>query len=227
MIADTRRNVAAILRRAFFTGLLVILPSGLSVWLCWVGFNWIDANFVRFLRYLDLEPIRGAGFLFGLALVLGVGAFANNILGRRIVEFYENVLERLPIVNQLFPAFRQIAQLMLSEDRRAFDRVVLIEYPKDDCFVIGFLAAQAPGEIAQKTGHAKVFSVFVPTTPNPTSGFLLMVPEERIWVLEMTPDDGIKLVFSGGLLVPTPKDAGAKRLTEVLPPTSRGGAAAG
>ncbi len=195
-------STTGVLRRSFLTGLLVVVPSGLTFWLCWTGFRWIDAGLIYLLRGLPLEPIPGMGFVLGFALVLGLGAFANNFLGRRIVSFYENVLHRVPVVNWLFPALQQIAALVFTEDRTAFEKVVLVEYPRKGMYVLGFWADEAPQMITRTTGHTKLLSIFIPTTPNPTSGFLVLVPEEDVTVLAISPDVGLKLIISGGLLKP-------------------------
>lgn len=204
LIARTRASLAAFLRRNFLTGLLVLVPSVLSLWFCWVGFHWFDQLFARAIGYLHLERAvpQGVGFLVGAGLVLAVGAFANNFVGQRVVALYEAILEAVPILNRLFPALRQISRLVFAEQRQVFDKVVLVEYPKADSWAVGFLAAKAPAVLAAATPHDDLLSIFVPTTPNPTSGFLLLVPPHKVQVLDMSPEDAFKLVFSGGLLAP-------------------------
>lgn len=202
MIQRARDNLADFLRRAFLTGLLVVIPSALSLGLCWVFFRWVDQRLVELLRLLVGEPPAGAGFLLAAALVVGIGAFAQNFFGRRVVELYESLLHRVPVVNQVFPAIRQVAELVLSEKASAFQKVVLIEYPRKDAYCIGFLTADAPRALTRSTPHEKLLSVFVPTTPNPTSGFLLLLPSRDVKVLDMSPEEGIKLIVSGGLLHP-------------------------
>lgn len=202
MIQQARDNLAAFLRRAFLTGLLVVIPSAISLGLCWIFFRWVDERLVQLIRVLIGEPPAGAGFLLASVLVVTIGVFAQNFFGRRIVEFYEAVLHRVPVVNQVFPAVRQVAELVLSEKASAFQKVVLVEYPRKNSYCIGFLTADAPQALAARTPHAKLLSVFVPTTPNPTSGFLLLLPEAEVQVLDMTPEEGIKLIVSGGLLHP-------------------------
>jgi uncharacterized membrane protein len=202
MIQKARDDFAAFLRRAFLTGLLVVIPSAISLGLCWFFFRWVDHRLVELLRLLVGEPPAGAGFLLAAALVVTIGVFAQNFFGRRIVELYEAILHRVPVVNQVFPAVRQVAELVLSEKASAFQKVVLIEYPRANSYCIGFLTADAPTALAERTPHGKLLSVFVPTTPNPTSGFLLLLPEAEVQVLDMTPEEGIKLIVSGGLLHP-------------------------
>ena len=201
MIQKARDDLAAFVRRAFFTGLLVVIPSAISLGLCWIFFRWVDERLVELIR-LVVEPPPGAGFLLAVVLVVAIGVFAQNFFGRRIVEVYEAILHRVPVVNQVFPAVRQVAELVLSEKASAFQKVVLIEYPRKHSYCIGFLTADAPRALSERTPHRKLLSVFVPTTPNPTSGFLLLLPEAAVQVLDMTPEQGIKLIVSGGLLHP-------------------------
>jgi len=202
MIRNAHASLAAFLRRSFLTGLLVLVPSILTFWICYAAFDWVDDRLINLLHGLPIEPYRGTGFVLGFAAVLGIGAFANNFLGKRIVDFYEAVLHRLPLVNQLFPALRQVSGLIFREDRTAFEKVVLIEYPRKDCYVLGFLSEAAPSVLSQRAGHERLLSVFVPTTPNPTSGFLLLIPEPEVMVLDMTPEQGLKMIVSGGLIKP-------------------------
>ena len=230
MIQRARDSLIAYLRRAFLTGLLVVIPSAISLGLCWFFFRWVDQRLVQLLRRLVGEPPPGAGFLLAAVLVVAIGVFAQNFLGRRIVDLYEAILHRVPVVNQVFPAVRQVSELVLSERASAFQKVVLVEYPRKNSYCLGFLTADAPPSLAAQTPHGRLLSVFVPTTPNPTSGFLLLLPESEVQVLEMTPEEGIKLIVSGGLLHPdgelhppaAPKDEGEERpqgadLAPVLP----------
>lgn len=202
MFQRAHAGLMSFLRRSFLTGLLVIVPSLLSFWLCYAFFDWIDDRLIGLLHGLPIEPARGTGFVLGLGLVVAVGSFANNFLGRRVVALYEWVLHKLPVVNQVFPALRQVAGLVFTEQRTAFEKVVLVEYPRRDCWVLGFLTAEAPAVVTGLTPHEKLLSLFIPTTPNPTSGFLLMVPERDVRFLEMSPEEGVKLIISGGLLTP-------------------------
>ena len=202
MFEKAQLGLMSFLRRSFLTGLLVIVPSLLSFWLCYAFFDWIDMRLLGLLRGFPIEPIRGTGFVLGLGLVVGVGSFANNFLGRRVVELYEWVLHKVPVVNQVFPALRQVAGLVFTEQRTAFDQVVMVEYPRRDCWVLGFLTSTAPRACSRTAQGEDLLSIFIPTTPNPTSGFLLMVPRRDVRFMDMSPEDGVKLIISGGLLKP-------------------------
>lgn len=203
MFGRTRHTLTQFLRRSFLTGLLVLVPSVLTLWLCWAGFNLIDQALAGLLRAARFEPFRGLGFILGFLGVLGVGAFANNFVGRKVVSLYETILHRLPVINQLFPAIRRISELVFTDQRNVFEKVVLVEYPRRGSYVIGFLAAETPRVISDAAGAGEMVSIFIPTTPNPTSGFLLLLPRDDVKVLGMTPEQGLKLVMSGGLLAPT------------------------
>lgn len=220
MIQRAQASLMQFLRRSFLTGLLVLMPSVLTFGLCYTFFDWIDRLLILLLAGLPIEPIRGTGFVLGLMIVVAVGSFARNLVGARVLEFYEKLLHNLPIVNQLFPALRQVSSLIFTEHRTAFEKVVLIEYPRRGTYVIGFLAAATPQQIAVRTPHQTLLSIFIPTTPNPTSGFLLLVPEADVQVLDMTPEDGLKLIISGGLLAP--EDRAPEAPAEVTVPAAPG-----
>lgn len=202
MITHARDNLLAFLRRSFFTGLLVVLPSCVSLYLCWLGFDAIDRALRWTMQGLPVEPMRGTGFVLGAVGVITIGALAQNFLGKRVVDLYHWLFEQLPVVSHLQGALRKIMELVLSDDARAFQEVVLIEYPRPGSYALAFLAAPTPARIAAKTPFPELVSVFVPTTPNPTSGFLLMLPREEVQVLDIPPEEGLKLIVSGGLLVP-------------------------
>lgn len=189
------------LRRNFFSGLLVLVPSGITFWVLWTAFAWIDLRVAKLWKGLPIEAPPGAGFFLGAVLVMAIGALANHYLGKRLIDWYEKVLLHLPVINQVFPALRQISGLLFTEERQVFQKVVLVEYPRKGTHVLGFLAAKTPSHISRHVSDQPLVSVFIPTTPNPTSGFLLFVPEEEIQVLPMSPDEGLKLIISGGILV--------------------------
>ena len=140
--------------------------------------------------------------VFSLITILGYGS--RFVLGRIILVGLERLLDRVPFINTVYRTVKQIVDTFGQQEKAVFQEVVLIEYPRKRCYVLGFLTSTAMGETQASTGE-HIVNVFVPTTPNPTSGFLLMLPEKDITRLQMNIADGMKLIISGGAVIPDPK----------------------
>lgn len=195
------------MRGAFFTGLLVLIPPSISLFLLYTVWGWIDAKVVAMLPP-DLArstAVRFAGFLLGVlvpvTLVMLAGAAAQTYFGARFKLFYETLLVRVPIVGRIFSWVRQIAEMIFTDKREVFTKVALIEYPRKGLWTLAFVSSPASEEIRQKSGAALV-SLFVPTTPNPTSGFLIMIPAREAVLLDMGPEEALKIILSGGIISP-------------------------
>ncbi|WP_371157055.1 DUF502 domain-containing protein [Jannaschia sp. 2305UL9-9] len=211
------------IRNNFLTGLVVIAPIGLTFWLIWSVIGWIDGWVLPFvpLSYrpdiwllqkfgLDVD-IRGIGVAFFLLFTLLVGWLAKGLIGRSILRWAENLVQTMPVVRSVYGGLKQIAETILAQDQSSFENACLVEYPRKGLWAIAFISTSAKGEIKQRAG-VPMMSVFLPTTPNPTSGFLLFVPEEDVVILDMTVEDAAKLVISAGLVYPAgqvPPDAPA------------------
>ncbi|WP_299820119.1 DUF502 domain-containing protein [uncultured Jannaschia sp.] len=213
-----RPGLFARLRNNFLTGLIVIAPIGLTFWLIWSVIGWIDGWVLPFVpaRYrpdiwllqkfgLDLD-IRGIGVGFFLLFTLIVGWAAKGIIGRSILRFAENLVQTMPIVRSVYGGLKQIAETILAQDQSSFEQACLVEYPRRGIWAIGFVSTTAKGEIAARA-EVPMLSIFLPTTPNPTSGFLLLVPEDDVVILDMSVEDAAKLVISAGLVYPGEKGA--------------------
>lgn len=192
----------------FWTGLLVLSPAVITVWISGKLFVAIDGILGRFFGRFFPYRIPGLGFVTLIALFLLTGMLARNVIGRTLIRWSDQMLTRIPLMNRIYIAVQQISQALLSEKRAAFQRAVLIEYPRKGLYCIGFLTSNVPKELEEKL-HTKAVSVFVPTTPNPTSGFLLLVPREEIVLLDMNIEEALKLVISGGTVMPM--DATSRR----------------
>ena len=206
------------LRNAFITGIFVILPLGVTV----IVINFLLVRLGNpasqfFFWYLDSEwrNLPAVKFaletisvfvVFLLITILGYGS--RFVLGRIILGGLERLLDRVPFINTVYRTVKQIVDTFGQQKKAVFQEVVLIEYPRKRCYVLGFLTSTAMGETQKRTDEHLV-NVFVPTTPNPTSGFLLMLPEEDIRRLQMNIADGMKLIISGGAVVPDPKTGDA------------------
>ena len=192
-------------RNRFFTGVIVAIPIAATfLAVSWVVSK-IDANVFRIIP-ASLNPETYLGFAVpGLGLVISVillfllGIIASNFIGKSLIKSGENILARVPIVSPIYNSLKQIVQTVAAQKDRAFRDVCLIEYPKKDVWAIGFVTADLTGEPAKALGDDMV-CVFVPTTPNPTSGFLLFVQKDTIQILNMTPEEGAKMIISGGMV---------------------------
>lgn len=145
--------------------------------------------------------IPGLGVLLAVALVLITGMIMANLLGRRLVAFWESLLARIPLVRTLYSAVKQIMEAVLATDAKSFRKVLLVEYPRKGVWSLAFMTSDDLDEVQDKT-IANVISVFIPTTPNPTSGFVLMVPESDVIELDMAVEEGLKMIISMGVVVP-------------------------
>ena len=153
-------------------------------------------------EYFDVTvDIRGVGVVFFLIFTLTVGWLAKGLLGRSVIRWTEGVVTQMPVVRSIYGGMKQIAETVLASGSTSFEHACLIEYPRRNIWAIAFISTKAKGEIAAK-GDDEMVSVFLPTTPNPTSGFLLFVPKRDIQVLDMSVEDAAKLVISAGLVYP-------------------------
>ena len=206
-------GLLARLRGAFLTGLVVIAPVGLTIWLIWSVVGWIDGvvlplvpQTMRPEQYIGIN-LRGVGVIIFLMFTIIVGWVAKGILGRSLIGFAERLVDRMPVVRSVYSGIKQISETVFAQSESSFEKACLIQYPRRGIWAIGFISTTAKGEVAQRaeTG-GRLISVFVPTTPNPTSGFLLFFPEEDVTELDMSVEDAAKLVISAGLVYPNEKD---------------------
>jgi uncharacterized membrane protein len=196
------------LRSWFFTGILVTAPVLLTVYITWAAIQLIDGQVVSLLPVLkdwNGLQIPGVGLVVGVVLITLIGAVAAGFLGRWIIRLGESMLNRMPVVRTIYGASKQILETIISSQSDAFREVVLVEYPRKELWVIGFVTGGTKGEVRRLVDKDMV-NVFVPTTPNPTSGFLLFCPRSEVIFMEMSVEEAVKLVVSGGIV--TPPDGG-------------------
>ena len=207
-----RPGVFGRLRSWFFTGLLVTAPVLLTVYITWWAIQLIDGQVAGLLPGFDqlrFASVPGVGLVIGVLLITLIGAIAAGFLGRWIIKLGESILNRMPVVRTIYGASKQILETVISTQSDAFREVVLVEYPRRDLWVIGFVTGGTKGEVARLVDIDMV-NVFVPTTPNPTSGFLLFCPRDEVIFMKMSVEDAVKLVVSGGIV--TPPDNGTSKL---------------
>lgn len=217
------------LRRDFVTGLLVMAPAVLTIYIFWQLFLKIDG--ILDGMFALWEPLRvhgrpfpGLGFVALIVMVLLAGMLARNYIGRELLRAGDRLLTRIPLMNRIYLAIQQIGQAFLSGKKVIFQQAVLIEYPRKNVYCIAFVTSEPQGEVQNRTAR-DVIGVFVPTTPNPTSGFLLFVPKDEIIPLQMRVEEALKLVISGGTVSPVeafPKEQAPQRRRERREPLTKG-----
>lgn len=189
------------LRNKFIAGIAIVFPIGVTVVLLRMMFKWLDDLFAPLAFRLTDRPIPGLGIISTILIVFGVGLLVTNIIGRAFVSFGEYLVAKIPLIRNVYYGAKQFLETLTTEQRRTFTQVVLIEYPKQGSYTVGFVTAETTGEIQEKISEPLI-NVFVATTPNPTTGFLLLVPQKETIVLPISVEDGIKMVVSGGIVHP-------------------------
>jgi uncharacterized membrane protein len=207
------------LLKEFVTRFRRYLVTGLLIWVPLAATILIFSLLIRFTdRALVLLPSRyrpenwftetwpdfnipGFGAIVAIIVLLITGFLGANLLGRRLVHTYERIFERIPLVRSVYGSIKHFAEIIFSEDGTSFKKVLMIEYPRPGLYSLCFLTSEKPKEVQHRTGE-EVVTVFLPTTPNPTSGFMLFVPRNEIVELDMAVDDALKLIISLGVVVP-------------------------
>jgi uncharacterized membrane protein len=162
-------------------------------------FSFLDGLLSVFVRDLFGIEIPGVGALASILLILIIGFVVTNVLGARLIDYTEKLLHKVPIVPKIYFAIKQIIDAFSMQGKHSFSKVAMIEYPRKGIYSIGFIISECRAEIQSAAGK-KLINVFIPTTPNPTTGFLVMAPEEDITILDMTVEDGLKLILSVGMV---------------------------
>lgn len=223
------------LRNNFLAGLVVVAPIAITLWMIWSFVGWIDSWVMPFVpgayhpdalidRWFGQSEwfkqmfgenvhvnVRGVGVVLFLIFTVIVGWITKGLIGRQFLNWGERFVDRMPVVRSLYNGLKQIAETVFSTSQETkFDKACLVEYPRKGIYAIAFISTKAKGEIDSKIPVTEpIISVFLPTTPNPTSGFLLFVPRHSVIELDMTVEDAAKLVISAGLVYPNAKEAKA------------------
>ena len=204
------------IRSYFLTGIIVTAPVGLTFYVAILFIGFIDGkvrnNIPEKYHYDNLLPIEipGIGLLFVFILLTFIGFLTAGLIGKFIIKLGERIISRLPIIRSVYGALKQIFESVLASSSKSFREVVLIEYPRKGVWAIGFITGDTKGEVQNATKENMV-NVFLPTTPNPTSGFLLFVPRKDVIILDMNVEEGIKMVISGGIVTPKQKKIKTKK----------------
>lgn len=199
-------------RANFLTGLVVVAPVVVTLYLTWTFITFVDGQIVPLVpapynpaTYIETD-IPGFGVVVFLLFTTAVGYFAKKVFGKQLIRFGETMVDRLPLVRSIYNAMKQIVETVLTQSKSSFSQACLIEYPRKGLWAIAFVSTDTKGEIPGRAGQEAMMSVFLPTTPNPTSGFLLFVPKEDVILLDMGVEDAAKLVISAGLVTPLTKE---------------------
>lgn len=196
----------AAIRRWLLAGLLVLVPLAVTVWLL----NWIIGTLDQTLQILpgDWHPdkllgvhIPGFGVLLALAIVLSIGAIASNFFGRKLVSWWDALLSRIPIVRSIYSSVKQVSDTLFSENGNAFRKALLVQWPREGVWTIAFQTGMPGGDVANHL-QGDYLSVYVPTTPNPTGGYFIMLPRADCIELKMSVDEALTYVISMGVVVP-------------------------
>ena len=198
---------AARLRAYFFAGILITAPISITFYLAWLFVTFVDSKVTPLIpaKYNPAEylpfALPGLGLVIVVVALTLIGALTAGFFGRMVMQFYEGVLAQMPVVRSVYGALKQIIETVLAQQSTAFRQAVLVEYPRRGMWAIAFITGRTEGEVQNLTDEQTV-NVFLPTTPNPTSGFLLFVPRRDLVPLAMTVEEAIKMVISAGIITP-------------------------
>ena len=209
------------LRRYIVAGILVWLPIGVTVFLLRILVGMLDQSLLLIPEQYRPEEligfaIPGLGLLLTLLILLITGVLAANIVGRSMVGLWESMLERIPVVRSVYSAAKNFAEIVFSDSSQSFKKVLLIEYPRKGLYSLAFQTSSQLGEVQGRTGE-EVICAFVPTTPNPTSGLIIVVPRKDVIELDMDVDEALKMIISLGVVVPTWRNDKNPELPLVMP----------
>ncbi|MEJ1297375.1 MAG: DUF502 domain-containing protein [Candidatus Sedimenticola sp. (ex Thyasira tokunagai)] len=205
------------IRRYLIAGLLVWVPLGITLLVVRLLVRWMDGTLQLIPQPYRPESlfgfsIPGLGVVLSVLVVFVTGVLVANLFGRSLINIWERLLARIPLVRSIYSGAKQLAETMFSESGQSFRKVLLVEFPRPGLWTLAFLTGTDVGEAQQKTGR-DVINVYIPTTPNPTGGYFVMVPREDVVELDMSVDDGLKMLMSMGAVVPD-----ARKLDEELAP---------
>ena len=194
------------MKKYFITGLLIWVPLGITLWVLDLLVSTMDQTLLLLPEQFQTESwlgihVPGMGVVMTFIVVLATGLIATNILGQHLLRFWENVLGRIPVVKSIYNSVKQVSDTLFSSGGHAFRKALLVQYPRDGSWTIAFLTGQPGGDVLNHL-HGEYWSVYVPTTPNPTSGFFLMMPKADVIELDMSVDEALKYIISMGVVSP-------------------------
>lgn len=191
------------IRQTLLLGILTSAPIALTIYVFVLLFGWFDQLFQPLVqRFPGIEhPITGLGILVGIAFILTVGLLAPSLLGKQFLVLMDKLMERLPLAKLVYSGSKQIFDTFSQDSFKKFNRVVLVEFPRSGMYAIGFVTADYPQGLIPEKKNLEL-AVFIPTTPNPTSGYLVFVPEKDTTLMPISVEDALKTIISGGIVKP-------------------------
>jgi uncharacterized membrane protein len=220
------RTFSQRLRRYLVAGLLIWLPIVVTIFVIKFLVGLMDGTLLLLPAAWRPEAvlgfgIPGLGLLLALLVLLVTGVAVTNLVGRKLVTWWEEFMQRIPFVRSIYSGAKTFTETVFTGKGQAFKRVLLVEYPRKGIWTVGFQSGEEVAEVAHRAGK-RLVCVFIPTTPNPTSGFIIMVPREDVLPLDMSVDDAMRLVFTLGVVAPPWSSAPGSRSTQDAPPGSTG-----
>ncbi|MGY6694717.1 MAG: DUF502 domain-containing protein [Roseinatronobacter sp.] len=204
-----KRGLVASLRGNFLAGLAVIAPGVLTIWLVWNVITWIDGIVLNFIpsrfhpQTMIGWDIPGVGVVVFFIFTLVMGYFTKGLIGRTLVGWGERIVETMPVIRSIYNAVKQIAETVIARKTPSFERACLVQYPRKGMWAVAFISTVTRGEVGEQLAEeGEMVSIFLPSTPNPTTGFLLFLPRADVIELDMPIEDAAKLVISAGLVYP-------------------------
>jgi len=196
-----------LIRKYLLAGLLVLVPIGITIWVLHFLVTSLDQTILllphNWRPTWQGDPIPGFGILLAFVMLFVTGAIGSNVFGKQFVKAWDGLVNRIPVVGAIYKSVKQLSDPVLSENGQAFSKAVLIEFPHPGIHSVAFLTNEVNGELHARLGEPHV-SVYIPTTPNPTGGYMLLVPKSRVQELDMTVDQALKYIISMGVAAPPP-----------------------
>ncbi len=186
------------IRKYLLAGTAVLLPLTVTFYTLWIIFRLFDGWARQIVFTITGKHIPGIGIILTLLLLLTVGLFATNFLGRKIIDFWESMLHRIPLVGVIYKTTKKVVEVVGGKDSRPFRRTVLVEYPRKGIYSLAFVTGDVT--LSKKSGARDLVCVYICTTPNPTTGFLILVPREDVIYLSNTVEEGLQLILSAGIV---------------------------
>lgn len=210
------RKSMKLARKLLLSGVLILFPLAVTLWLIAAIFHAINGTVTRGVRAMigwsGITLVEGiwwerllpvAGILVSVTLLMGVGMLATNLAGRRVIRFLERMLLAIPLVSVVYSSAKQLLEAFTTGRQEAFREVVALEYPRKGCWALGFVTSVTQGTLWKEAGEAEMSQIFVPTSPNPTSGMMVILPSSEVHRVDLSVEEAIKMIVSGGLVLPS------------------------
>lgn len=194
------------MRRIVFSGLAILLPTVITLWVLYKLFVFLDSLLRNLIATHTGVNVPGIGVAAIVVIVLLAGLFASNVIGRRLIDWYNRLLGRIPVLSSIYRTLKQVSEVVLQDQSSGFRKVGLVEFPRRGAYCVGFITSENFGMGLSDIGDDNV-TVFVPTSPNPTSGFMMVLPSSDVKMLDISVEDGIRMIVTAGMVAEREVDA--------------------